>query len=304
LTRFCCPPDSEDARVRAWAVSPSSHPGQRAQEGALARPAGAEDRDQAPLADLQRHSIEEDLAVWQFDRQVPGNKRGTSAIDEPVQLIPGYPEGGPPDADDVLLRHDGPADPAPVNERPVMAVKIGDLVAAATQIAQLGVHQGNTQVGHDHLIARRPADPQDARPRPRLHRPSRIADHAAPADNWPATAISDTSAGHLDPRPRFGMVPARSARWTSENMRSWLPRSSRIPRCRMAHRTARFQQTRERVIHDAGFLLLVTPVLRPRMQRLIGAPDIHYELRKIRRRYKTIFIYPPYEDSNRHVQEM
>src|SRR5206468_6559232 len=129
------------------------HAGQRAEQGGLAGAAGADDPQQAALAEREADVVEQDLAVAQGDGQVAGDERDVAGVDELLQLAAGQPERGGPDADDVAFGQRRGPDLLAVDEGPVVAVQVDDLVAAGGP-GQLGVVAGDAQVGAVVVVVR------------------------------------------------------------------------------------------------------------------------------------------------------
>ena len=106
-----------------------AHPGQRAEQGGLARAAGADDAEQALFRDRERHVVQQHLAAG-LDHQFLGGEGDVAVVDELPELAAGEPERGAADADQVLFGQDLLGDPLAVDERPVVAAEVDDLVLA------------------------------------------------------------------------------------------------------------------------------------------------------------------------------
>jgi len=112
--------------------------------------------------------VEEHLSVRQGDGQVAGDERDVAGVDELLQLGAGQAERGGPDADDVALGQRRGHDALAVDEGPVVAVQVPDLVRVADP-AQFRVVAGDAQVGDDDVVVRGAADPQHLGRQPADH---------------------------------------------------------------------------------------------------------------------------------------
>ncbi len=148
--------------------------GEGAQQGRLAGAGRADDRDQGLLRDAEADVVEQDLLgalVLDLDGQVAGREGDRAGVDELLELVADQDEAGVTDGQAVLRPHQLALDGVAVQEDPVVAAEVDDLVAAVGQLAKLGVVAGDLEVGDDDVVVQRAADPDGAHPG------GQVADH-------------------------------------------------------------------------------------------------------------------------------
>jgi hypothetical protein len=177
------------------------HPGERPEQRGLAGAARADHAEQAALAEREAHVVQQHPPAGQRHCQLAGRQRDIAGVDELLQFVPDELERGGPDADDVDLGHRRRGDPLAVEVGAVVAAEVDDLVAAAQAPAQLGVIPGHAQVGHDHVVVRRPADPQHggAHAHHGARRP--VRDHRAHRAHGPSRCLRQRRPGLSRPVP-------------------------------------------------------------------------------------------------------
>ena len=104
-------------------------PGERVEQGGLAGAAGADDGQQALLADREGHVVEQGLAaVVDGDRQVLDVEGDLAGVDVLLELVADQAERGVADADDVAGADRRAVDRLAVEVGAVVAAEVDDLV--------------------------------------------------------------------------------------------------------------------------------------------------------------------------------
>ena len=101
--------------------------------------------------------VQQHLAA-RLDHQVLGREGDVAVVDELDELAVLEPEGGIPDADDVLFGQHLAGNLLAVDEGAVMAAEVDDLVAAGGRFAQFRVPLRHVEVGKDQVVVGHPAD--------------------------------------------------------------------------------------------------------------------------------------------------
>ena len=148
--------------VQDDALVGGAHPGQRAEQSGLARATGADDAEQAPLGDREAYVVQQDLAPADLDDQILRDQRNVAGIKVFPQLAVGQPECGVPDADDIFLGKRGGGNTLPIDKCAIVTVQVNNLVLSVAGFAQFSVMPGDTEVGKDEVVVRRPANTQPA----------------------------------------------------------------------------------------------------------------------------------------------
>jgi hypothetical protein len=131
------------------------------EQGRFSRPAGADDRHQAALADREAHLVEPHLFPVP-DGQVSRDQRDITLVEELLQLAANQAERGRADADEVPLGHHGPQHRVAVQERPVPAAQVDDFEAVAG-VPQVRMMAGDAEIVYHDVIVVRPADVKNPR---------------------------------------------------------------------------------------------------------------------------------------------
>ena len=104
--------------------------------------------------------IQQDLAPADLDDQILRDQRHVAGIDVFAQLTVGQPECCGPDADNIFLGKRGGGNALPIDKCAIVAVQVDNLVLSVTGFAQFCMMPGDTEVGKDEVIVRRPANPE------------------------------------------------------------------------------------------------------------------------------------------------
>ena len=104
--------------------------------------------------------IQQDLAPADLDDQILRDQGYVAGINVFAQLTVGQPECGGPDADNIFLGKRGGGNALPIDKCAIVAVQVDNLVLSVTGFAQFCMVPGDTEVGKDEVIVRRPANPE------------------------------------------------------------------------------------------------------------------------------------------------
>ena len=244
--------------------------------------------------------IEQDLATGQAHREVLGDERDVALVDELPELVAEQAEGGPADADQVLVGdRGGTGDTPAVHERAVVAAQVGDLVPAVTEVAQLGVHPGHAEVRDHQVIAGVPADAQQ--PGGRAHHRGGAAVHAAhPGVRRGLPVACPVHRAHHD-RPVIGMAEPQDAVLANLDLADapgpeegpvGAPGVLEDPGVAVHPEHGVLPGDAGVVDDDVGPGITADPVLRASAQCLVGSLGLHHKHRGIRRRHKTLVHLP------------
>ena len=151
--------DEVTAAVQDLADRGGAQPGERAQQGRLPRPGRPDDAEQGPLGEGEADVVDERAPVATGDGQADRLEGDLAGVD--VLLQPAIHESklAVAHANEVELAHRRPSGARPVDERPVGAAEVDDLVGPVSQGADLGVMAGHLQVVEDDVVVLGPADP-------------------------------------------------------------------------------------------------------------------------------------------------
>ncbi len=163
------------------------HPGQRPEQRGLPRSAGADNRHQVALADRKAHMVEQYLAARDPHGQILRDERDVALVDELPQFVTDEAERRTSDAEDVCFRHGRRGYRFSVDERPVVAAQVHDLVPAATRVPQLGMVPGDAEVRHDEVVVGPAPDAQ--------HLDRRAHHRCGPAVDAHARITNNSAAG-------------------------------------------------------------------------------------------------------------
>ena len=242
--------------------------------------------------------VEQDLAARQADREVLGDEGDIALVDELAQFLAEQAEGGPPDADDVLLGDGRPADLAAVHERAVVAAQVDDLVPAVAEVAQFRVVPGHAEIRDHQVVAWVAPDAQQ--PGGRAHYRGGPAVHAADPGADAGVPAAPVHRAHHH-RPVVGMAEPQDAVLGDLHLADTPgPEESPVgapgvledPRVAVDPEHGVPPGDAGVVDHYLGAGITADPVLRASAQRLVGSLGLHHKHRGIRRRDEALVHLP------------
>ena len=142
------------------------------EQGRLAASRRTDDADEGALAQAEADVLDERAAV-DLDRQSHRLEADLAGVDVLLERVADEPEDAMADADDIELLQARLLDQPAVDEGPVVAAEVGELIAARREPVQLGVVARDEQVVEDDVVLRCPADPDE---------PGGLVDGAQPAE--------------------------------------------------------------------------------------------------------------------------